>query len=315
MFEVPIVIIKKTTTDEKFFATLLAAFPDKRYYSSGIQALQSLEQNPAALAVIESETEDMEGIEIAEAIRDIDAEASQFTYIVIYGGEPTPMLEHAFSLYVDANIPATLPHTLSQVVAAGCRLSKEIGTIKNHNLQLQASNQELEHSQLLDPLTGLGNRKYAELCLRDSIRQIESRGGAVCVLVISILNLPAIVKRYDNQIGKNLVVAIGEKITNLVRPLDLVSYYKPYHFVLVLTQPNIENCTAACYQRIYEGIKLKSFPTAAGFLNADIAMSICASHAEHGAPDPDHLMKIAEQHLELSQQQENIYVHHLTPAQ
>jgi len=45
--------------------------------------------------------------------------------------------------------------------------------------RLQSTNLLLQADQLLDPLIGLGHRKLAEQSLNDSIRQIESRGGAV----------------------------------------------------------------------------------------------------------------------------------------
>jgi len=166
----------------------------------------------------------------------------------------------------------------------------------------------------LDPLTGLGNRRYAEQILQDSIRQIESRGGAVCFLLISVHNLEETIEKFDKNIADQLVISISEKIQHLIRPMDIVTYYGPGQFALVLLQPTIEHCTAECYQRIFDGVRLKSYKTPAGFLPANIAMSLCASHAENGPPNPQVLIESAMKNSEAAFQSDAIYVHHLTPV-
>ncbi|MFT7688931.1 MAG: sigma-B regulation protein RsbU (phosphoserine phosphatase), partial [Candidatus Azotimanducaceae bacterium] len=110
-----------------------------------------------------------------------------------------------------------------------------------------------------------------------------------------------------------LIVSVSEKLQHLIRPMDIVTYYGPGKFALVLLQPSIEHCTAECYKRIFDGVRLKSYKTAAGFLPANIAMSLCASHAENGPPNPQLLIESAQKHSELAYQSNAIYVHHLTP--
>ena len=63
--------------------------------------------------------------------------------------------------------------------------------------------------------------------------------------------------------------AVSDRLGHLVRPLDVVTYFDTGIFALILNQPTIEHCTAACYQRIYDGLRLRSFSTRAGFLDAE----------------------------------------------
>lgn len=311
MHDFPIVTIKNTKTPQLIYDDLLSPYKNISYCTGGVDGLQILEQSPAHVVIIETETDDLSALEIAEAIREIDDESNHFTYIIVLGDLPT---EDLIDSGVDAHIPQQRIHTLTHLVAVGCRLANQIKSLQSLNTELRHSNQILQKGQLLDPLTGLGNRRYAEQILQDSIRQIESRGGAVCFLLISVHNFEETIEKYDKTIADQLVVSISEKIQHLIRPMDIVTYYGPGQFALVLLQPTIEHCTAECYQRIFDGVRLKSYKTAAGFLPANIAMSLCASHAENGPPNPRVLIESAQNNSETAFQNDAIHVHHLTPV-
>ncbi len=213
---------------------------------------------------------------------------------------------------VDCHLPQA-NENITAVTLSGQRIASRINGLTEQQIELQKKNFELQKGQLLDPLTGLGNMRMAEQSLNDSIRQIESRGGAVCVLILAVTNLNDVLSRYDQRIGDELIVAVAEKIKHLVRPLDIVTYIEDGRFALILVQPSIEHCTAECYQRIYDGVRLKSFKTAAGFLETNIAMSICASHAEHGPPAAETLLSGAADGLFEAVRTDKVIVNHLTP--
>ena len=82
------------------------------------------------------------------------------------------------------------------------------------------------------------------------MRQAESRGGAGCIAMISVHNYEKVKETYDISLAGELVVNVSGRIQSLVRPLDVVTYFSPGLFALVLIQPNIEQCTAKCYNRI-----------------------------------------------------------------
>jgi len=311
MNDFPIVTIKNSSTPQVIYDDLMLSYSNITYCTGGVDGLQILEQSPAHVVIIESETDDLSGLEIAEAIREIDDDANHFTYIIIVGDLP---IEDLVKYGIDAHIPLNRMHSLTHLISVGCRLANQIKSLQEINKDLRNSNQILQKGQLLDPLTGLGNRRYAEQILQDSIRQIESRGGAVCFLLISVHNFEETIEKYDGKIADQLIVSISEKIQHLIRPMDIVTYYGPGQFALVLLQPTIEHCTAECYQRIFDGVRLKSYKTSAGFLPANIAMSLCASHAENGPPNPQRLIESAQENSEVAFQNDAIYVHHLTPV-
>ena len=313
MIDLPIVVVKGENSILDFFDHELIKFPNNQICYGAVNALQILEDAPASVVITEVDAGDMTGIELAEAIRDIDADRDHYTYIILMGAiNPRTVESDQFNENVDVITGTKRVDVLAHLIIAGCRVSKKINDLALSQSTLQNLCNELRKGQLLDPLTGLGNQSFAEQTLHNSIRQIESRGGAVCFLMISIQNYEAVKETYDTTIAGELVVAVSTRIQALVRPLDVVTYYSPGQFALILIQPSIEQCTAECYMRIYEGVKLKTYTTSAGFQPVELAMSICAGTADTGPPNDDIMIQTAIDNLEVSHRDDNIIVEHIS---
>ncbi len=313
MFDLPIVVVKGANSILDFFDHELIKFSNNRVCYGAVNALQILEDAPASVVITEVDVGDMTGIELAEAIRDIDSDRDHYTYIILMGAiNPRTVESDLFHDNVDVVTGTKRVDVLAHLIIAGCRVSEKINTLSLSQSALQKLCNDLRKGQLLDPLTGLGNQSFAEQTLRNTIRQIESRGGAVCFLMISIQNYEAVKESYDTTIAGELVVAVSERIQSLVRPLDVVTYYSPGQFALILIQPSIEQCTAECYMRIYEGVKLKTYTTSVGFQPIEIAMSICAGTADTGPPNEEVMINTAIKNLEASHRDDNIVVEHIS---
>jgi len=317
MLKQPVAIILNRESDEHLFADALTDCSAKQVYKGAVKALQGLEENPAHVIIIQSPLDDMSDIEIAEAIQEINADRQHFSYLIIVGKHPNAAVLNALEACVDAFIPVDDQpeqlRMLAQQIKAGARAASTINNLTTETRDLQTRCTVLEQNQLIDPLTGLGNRRLAEQTLSDSVRQIESRGGAVCFLMVSVENYPDVIAQYDQKMADQLIIAVSKKIQQLVRPLDIVTYFEPGRFALVLIQPSIEQCSAQSYQRIYDGVNLKSYNTPVGYLPANIGMSICASEAHSGPPNVQVIIRTAQQNLDNAFESDKILVKHLTP--
>ena len=195
-----------------------------------VSALQKLEESSTDLIVTHQTTDDMSGIEFAESVREIEADTGNFSYIMVIGDE----LE-AFDGAVNQWLPASEADVLLPSAArAALRLALDTQELRDKNAALRRLNTELEQGQLQDTITGLGNRRFAMQSLDDTIRQIEARVGAVCFLMIGIMNLDEVSGQYDQTISNELINAVSARIQNLVRPLDVVTYLGPGRFALIL---------------------------------------------------------------------------------
>jgi len=315
MFDQPVVVVVKGGNSIlDFLDGGLMKVSDNRVCFGAVNALQVLEDAPANVVITEMDAGEMTGFELAEAIRDIDEERNHFTYIILIGEtNPEQIQLDDFHQAVDAVTDTKRLDVIEHLALAGARISMQMDALRASNDSLQHLCNNLRKGQLLDPLTGLGNREYAEQALYDTIRQVESRGGAACVVMISVHNYEEVIETYDTSIAGELIVNISERIQRLVRPLDVVAYFSPGLFALVLIQPNIKQCTAECYKRIFDGVRLKSYTTSAGFQPVSIGMSICAATADTGAPTVGNMIKFATRELDESVRTESIMVHHLIP--
>ncbi len=314
MFDLPVVVVKGGNSSLDFFDDDLMKFKKNRVCFGAVNALQVLEDSPASVVITEMDVGDMNGVELAEAIRDIDEERNHYTYIILIGAVHHDRVQQdSFHNAIDVVTGTKRVDVLEHLALAGGRISAQLNELKESNASLQSLCIELRKGQLLDPLTGLGNREYAEQALSDTIRQIESRGGAVCLVMISLHNYEDVKETYDTTIAGELVVSVSERIQSLVRPLDVVTYFSPGHFALILMQPAIEQCTAECYERIFDGVRLKSYTTSAGFQPVEIGMSICAGTADTGPPNQQMMIDTAIGNLEQSVRAEEIIVHHIKP--
>lgn len=320
MFMQALAIVIPADSNQQAFNDSLKTFVKRQIFSGAIEALQGLEDRPADVIVIASELDDMTGVELAENIREIDAESQHFSYIIIIGPAMTPSILRSLEKNVDAFVhvspiqaqatPLDLTPLVEQI-KAGCRLAPALNTAVSQLQILQDRCEELEKGQLLDPLTGLGNRRMAEQSLGDCIRQVESRGGAACFLLIGVENYTDVINDYDKKMADQLIVAVSTRLLHLVRPLDIVTYFEPGRFALILIQPTIDQCTAECYQRIYDGVNLKSYKTPVGYLPANIGMSICASEAVTGPPNLQLMIRTAQKNLDDAFEADKILVNHL----
>ena len=309
----PIVVVKGEDSILDFFDQELTKFTNHRVCHCAVNALQVLEDEPASVVITEVDVGDMTGIELAEAIRDIDSESGRYTYVILIGAVNRCLVESdVFLANIDMITGTKRADILKHLALAGGRISKQLTSLMASQVSLQALCDDLSKGQLLDPLTGLGNRNLAIQSLHDSIRQIESRGGAVCFMIISIQNYESVKESYDITIAEELVVSVSERIQALIRPLDVLTYYAPGQFALILMQPSIEQCTAECYLRIYEGVKLKTYSTSAGYQPVEIAMSICAGAAESGPPNEDVMITTAIENLDASYTNDCIMVEHIS---
>jgi diguanylate cyclase (GGDEF)-like protein len=314
MFDLPVVVVKGGHSTLDFFDDELMKFKNNRVCFGAVNALQVLEDSPANVVIIEMDVGEMSGVELAEAIRDIDEERGHYTYIILIGAINRERVQtDEFHRTIDAVTGTKRVDVLEHLTLAGTRISSRINQLSASNKSLQNLCSDLRKGQLLDPLTGLGNREYAEQALNDTIRQVDSRGGAVCLVLISVHNYEEVKQSYDTSIAGELVVNVSERIQSLVRPLDVVTYFSPGMFALVLIQDSIDQCTAECYTRIFDGVRLKSYTTTAGFQPVSLGMSICAATADGGLPTPDQMIEIASKNLEESITSDTIMVHHIKP--
>lgn len=292
---------------------LNADFFNVQFCNGPFDAMQFLENNPVQILLIAWHMEDMDGLELAAHVKEMDDELIRYTYIILYSSEaPDQKIKEAFKQTIDGFLLKQNLHSqLASMMYAAEGVTNKFDHLLNVVHELENECKSLRTGQLQDPLTGLGNRRQAKQSLSDTIRQIESRGGAVCLLLIEVENYQQVQDEHSVSVVRELMTVLAKRLLQLVRPLDVVTYFAEGQFAVILLQPSIDQCTPDCYRRIFDGLRLKSYMTSAGYLSISIGMSICASEALTGPPNIDEVIRVAEANLSKSVTTGEIHVTHL----
>jgi diguanylate cyclase (GGDEF)-like protein len=288
--------------DTKFSSAMVnrviarAGYQDVRHAHSSATALQMMEERPARILIADWLMPEMDGLELTQRVRQLDEAGNHFTYVLLLTAkEGVEALAEAFEQGVDdfLNKSGMQEQLLPRLLSAE-RITSLQNRLLAENQNLIEANAKLKKLSPFDGLTGLGNRAYAERRLEESIKHVSSRGGAACYMLLTIANFDAMRKQYPPAILSQLLLAVARRLRQLVRPLDVVTRIGPSQFAIITNQPSIEHCSGGNFRRLHDGINLKAFKTAAGFLSIKVLLTIAACDEDALAPDPLALMGLAQ---------------------
>ena len=256
-----------------------AGYQDIRHASSAQEALQRMEERPAALVIADWLMPEMDGLELTRRVRQLDEQINRYTYIILLTArEGVPALQKAFDEGVDDFVnKSVMNEQLVPRVMAAARLARMYNNVLSQNQNLIEANGRLKKHTTLDPLTGFGNRQYATKRLDDALRQARQRGGAACLLLMRVERLDELEKSQGKAATGQLLLAMSRRLRQLVRPMDVLARLAPDLFALVTYQDHIDNCTPASFRRLHEGLNVRAYKTAAGFFQAEVSISMSAA--------------------------------------
>ncbi|MGP0172004.1 response regulator [Pseudomonas sp. NCHU5208] len=291
--------------DAKFSSAMIgralaqAGYQDVRFASSAAEALQQLEQRPASVLLADWLMPEMDGLALTTRVRQLDETADHYTYVILLTGkEGENVLGEAFDRGVDDFISkAAMNEQLVPRVYAADRLCNTLQRLLQENRMLTQSVASLERRNLVDPLTGLGNLRYLRQKMTDSLRQIESRGGALCYLLIGLQEVEQLRSKHGERFYNELIHGVARRLQQLVRPLDVLSRLDGNHFGLLTLLEDLHECSPSSFKRLHEGLNLKAFKTSEGFITLKAGISLVGLDAKALPLEADNLMQHAEKAL------------------
>lgn len=291
--------------DAKFSSALIgktlsqAGYKDIRFAESAAQALAQLEERPASVILADWLMPKMDGLELTGKIRQLDEATDHYTYVILLTGkEGDNILAEAFDRGVDDYISKTqMAEQLIPRIYAADRLCNTLQRLLRQNQMLTSNVHTLEHLNVIDPLTGLGNSRYLNQKLNDSLRQVESRGGALCYLLIGLEDAGQLRQQHGDALFNELMHAVARRLQQLVRPLDTLGRLDDNHFVLITVLSNLQECSPSSFKRLHEGINLKAFKTSTGYVTLKSGISLVGMDNKSLPVAPEDIRQRASQLL------------------
>ena len=146
-------------------------------------------------------------------------------------------------------------------IYAADRLCNTLQRLLVENRLLTENIARMEERNLVDTLTGLGNPRYLRQKLADSLRQVETRGGALCYLLVGMPEAPVLRQRYGEAFHRELLLGVTRRLQQLVRPLDVLVRLDEQHFALITLVEDLHECSSSSFKRLHDGLNLKAFKT------------------------------------------------------
>jgi diguanylate cyclase (GGDEF)-like protein/PAS domain S-box-containing protein len=94
---------------------------------------------------------------------------------------------------------------------------------------------ELQKESLVDPLTGLANRRCIDMKLHSRIDEMKRYGWTCGVLFFDIDHFKVVNDTYGHTVGDNVLMMVGRTLSSNLRYHDLVGRYGGEEFVAVIT--------------------------------------------------------------------------------
>ena len=291
--------------DDARFSSLLigrllqqAGYQDIRYASSASEALAALDQRPASVLLADWMMPEMDGLELTGLVRQLDDSGDHYTYIILLtGNDGDTLISEAFDRGVDDFVnKATVNEQLVPRVLAADRLCSTMQRLLQEKRQLAHNITNLEQRNVIDALTGLGNQRFLRQHLATALRQLESRGGALCFLLISLENLASC----DDGRQREVLYNVGRRLQQMLRPLDVVTRLDDRQFAVVAMVDDLRECGSSSFRRVHDGLNLKALKTSEGFFSLQAAVGMLCIDASDCPLSVDAVMQAATGQLEES---------------
>lgn len=269
--------------DTKFSSTIIAktlgkaGYRDVRIANDANTALAMLDKRQASVLIADWLMPEIDGLELTAQVRQLDEQNNHFTYVILLTAkEGSSALNEAFDKGIDDFIfKSEMSKQLLPRVYAADRMSERQNTLLSANHLLIENNKHLEEKNIVDIETGIGNKRLAQETLANFLRHTESRGGAISYMLIDIKNWPVIKKQHNHMTCEEVALGITRRLRSLIRPLDVLCRVAEHQYAIIANFGNIDHCSISSYRRIHDGINLKSFRTASGYVSVKIASCIC----------------------------------------
>ncbi len=113
-------------------------------------------------------------------------------------------------------------------------LAQKQRDLSRANRQLILKNKQIEQLSLIDPLTGIGNRRQLEKTLHAEIERTRREHGECSLIMCDIDNFKLINDNFGHDMGDKVLEKFGELISQHIRPSDFSARYGGEEFIILM---------------------------------------------------------------------------------
>jgi two-component system, cell cycle response regulator len=106
---------------------------------------------------------------------------------------------------------------------------------------MEVRTEEVYQMAVLDPLTGLNNRRYGQKRLAEEISRAQRNRQPLTVLLLDIDHLKAVNDTFGHAAGDELIKQFSERLNRAIRGSDVASRLGGDEFLVVLPECQLED--------------------------------------------------------------------------
>jgi diguanylate cyclase len=138
------------------------------------------------------------------------------------------------------------------------KLKQNITGMKQEIVRVHKRAKVLEEETLLDPLTGVNNRRAYEKRIQEEFARFERREGIFSILMIDIDNFKSVNDHYGHWAGDRCLEELTKLINRILRGTDFLARYGGEEFIIILPGTDEQGiCIVA--ERLRELVKRARF--------------------------------------------------------
>lgn len=167
---------------------------------------------------------------------------------------------------------------------------------------LQLQSQQLVDEQLAlaqqvvtCPVTGLPNRRGFARAIQAALHHLQRHPAWVAVLFCDLNRFKDVNDTYGHQVGDQLLIALAQRMQQVIRPGDVLARLGGDEFVLLCTKLDTPEQAVRIAERLRQVVSHPWTPHTLGLpieITSDISIGI--SFSEHGVESPDQLLHDAD---------------------
>ncbi len=140
------------------------------------------------------------------------------------------------------------------VITMPTKFMEHMASVLSVCLENHLNYEGMKSTCLIDPLTGVNNRRFLEQRLSEEVDRAQRNNEALSCFFLDLDNFKMINDTYGHQAGDDVLMAVANVIREQVRNNDVLARYGGEEFIALL--PNIEESMAVdIAQRIRKKVK------------------------------------------------------------
>jgi two-component system cell cycle response regulator len=284
-----ILLIEDRTTVIERLTTALSAFHAVEVEPDPQQALLRAAEGRFDAVLISLDLKDHDGLRLCSQLRSLERTRNASVLLL---GEAEDRARILRGLEIGAHDFLMRPIDRNELLA---RVRTQVRR-KRFTERLRESVQSSMEMAVMDPLTGLYNRRFLDTRMGVMFNESALRARSLSLLVLDVDHFKSVNDSFGHDVGDEVLREFADRVRACTRGIDLVARFGGEEVVVVLPDTALEAAQAVA-ERIRERVNAETFSIRDNTQRIQVTVSIGVASRRAGDASPADMMKRADDAL------------------